>query len=191
MENAKEISSSDKSTLDINSKLVIGGRQYSNIMSIALLRDCGDKRLEDILKSNHCQFVTPGNDKHLYIIFNKPAKRIAKVAGHAGLPSFTYCHANVCEVWKLKNDNFEYNSVKNPYIFGGDAQVTLNNTLLHNADKAICEAIDAVRKAFHLTVQTDDYILDFIYNRTGMKASTYKKCFTESLNHYLQHTVLN
>ena len=189
MENAKEISSSDKGTLEISSKLVMGGKQYSNIMSVALLRDCGDGRLEDILMSNHCKFVTTGDD--VYIIFNKPAKRIAKVAGLSGVPSFIYCHANTSEVWRMKNEDFEYNSVKNPYIFGGNAQVTLSDTLLRCADKAIGKATDAVRKAFNLADRTDNHILDYIYNKTGMKAAAYRKCFTESLNRYLQHNVLN
>ena len=180
MENAKEISSNDKSTLDISSKLIMGGTQYSNIMSIALLRDCSDGRLADILKKNHCQFVTTGND--MYIIFNKPARAIAKLAGRSGVPSFIYCHANTSEVWRMKNEDFKYNSVKNPYIFDGDAEVTLSDTLLRCADKAIGKAVDVVRKAFHLTGESDDNILDYIYNRTGMKAGACRECFTDALN---------
>ena len=180
MENAKEISSNDKSTLDISSKLIMGGTQYSNIMSIALLRDCSDGRLADILKKNHCQFVTTGND--MYIIFNKPARAIAKLAGRSGVPSFIYCHANTSEVWRMKNKDFKYNSVKNPYIFDGNAEVTLSDTLLHGSDKAIGKAVDAVKKAFNLTDKTDDYILDYIYNRTGIKAGAYREYFTEALH---------
>lgn len=182
MENAKEISSSDKSTLDISSKLVMDGTQYSNIMSIALLRDCSGGRLADILKKNHCKFATTDDDNRLYIIFNKPARTIAKFAGSYGVSSFIYCHANAKEMWRMKNEDFKYNSVKNPYIFVGDAEVTLSDTLLHYADKAIGKAVEAVRKAFNLTGETDEHILDYIYNRTGMKAGAYREYFTEALN---------
>ena len=187
MENTMEIS--NKETLDISSKLVKDGTQYNNIMSIAILRDCGEETLAATLKKKHCQFANPGDDKHTYIIFNKPAKTIAKVASHARLPSFIYCHANTSEMWRMKNEDFEYNSVKNPYIFAGNAEVTLSDTLLHNTDEAIGKAIDAVRKAFNLTGETDDHILDYIYNRTGMEAGAYRKYFTESLSRQPIHTV--
>ena len=186
MENAKEISSNDKSTLDISSKLIMGGTQYSNIMSIALLRNCCDGRLADILKKNHCQFVTTGDD--MYIIFNKPARAIAKLAGHAGVPSFTYCHANIKEVWRMKNTHFNYNSVKNPYIFDGNTEVTLDETLLDNADKAIGKALDAVMAQFHLTGENNDHILDYVYNSTGMKAGAYRRSFTESFETMFSNT---
>ena len=180
MENARKISNNDKETLYISNKLVMGDIQYSNIMSIALLRDYGDGRLADILKSNHCKFVTTDDD--MYIIFNKPAKRIAKIAGNTGVTSFIYCHSNVNEVLRMKNEDFEYNSVKNPYTFYGNTEVTLSDTLLQNADRDIGMALDAVRNTFHLTGETNDFILDYIYNRTGMKAVAYKKTFAESLD---------
>lgn len=182
MEKIREISNNDKGTLDISRKLIMGGREYSNIMSVAILSD-GDKgSIADILKQNHCIFTTTDDEKHTYIIFNKPAKRIDRIAGHAGLPSFIYCHANVYEVWRMKNEDFRYNTVKNPYIFDGDAEVTLSDTLLRCADKAIGKAVDAVRKAFNLTGETDEHILDYIYNRTGMKAGASRECFTDALN---------
>ena len=182
MEKIREISNNDKGTLDISRKLIMGGREYSNIMSVAILSD-GDKgSIADILKQNHCIFTTTDDEKHTYIIFNKPAKRIDRIAGHAGLPSFIYCHANVYEVWRMKNEDFRYNTVKNPYIVDGDAEVTLSDTLLRCADKAIGKAVDAVRKAFNLTGETDEHILDYIYNRTGMKAGASRECFTDALN---------
>ena len=182
MEKIREISNNDKGTLDISRKLIMGGREYSNIMSVDILSD-GDKgSIADILKQNHCIFTTTDDEKHTYIIFNKPAKRIDRIAGHAGLPSFIYCHANVYEVWRMKNEDFRYNTVKNPYIFDGDAEVTLSDTLLRCADKAIGKAVDAVRKAFNLTGETDEHILDYIYNRTGMKAGASRECFTDALN---------
>ena len=182
MEKIREISNNDKGTLDISRKLIMGGREYSNIMSVAILSD-GDKgSIADILKQNHCIFTTTDDEKHTYIIFNKPAKRIAKIAGRSGAPSFIYCHANTSEVWRMKNEDFKYNTVKNPYIFDGDAEVTLSDTLLRCADKAIGKAVDTVRKAFHLTGESDDNILDYIYNRTGMKAGACRECFTEALN---------
>lgn len=122
------------------------------------------------------------DDNRLYIIFNKPARTIAKFAGSYGVSSFIYCHANAKVMWRMKNEDFKYNSVKNPYIFVGDAEVTLSDTLLHYADKAIGKAVEAVRKAFNLTGETDEHILDYIYNRTGMKAGAYREYFTEALN---------
>ena len=162
--------------------MIKGDREYSNIMSVAILSD-GDKgSIADILKQNHCIFTTIDDEKHTYIIFNKPAKRIAKIAGRSGVPSFIYCHANTSEVWRMKNEDFKYNTVKNPYIFDGDAEVTLSDTLLRCADKAIGKAVNVVRKAFHLTGESDDNILDYIYNRTGIKAGAYREYFTEALN---------
>ena len=182
MEKIREISNNDKGTLDISCKLIKGGRENSNIMSVAILSDRDKGSIADILKQNHCIFTTIDDEKHTYIIFNKPAKRIAKIAGRSGVPSFIYCHANTSEVWRMKNEDFKYNTVKNPYIFDGDAEVTLSDTLLRCADKAIGKAVDVVRKAFHLTGESDDNILDYIYNRTGMKAGACRECFTDALN---------
>ena len=182
MENAKEISNHEQVILDINSKLTIGGKQYHNIMSIAILYEASEETLAEILKKCHCQFTVTSDDTRSYIIFNKPARAIAKLAGRSGVPSFIYCHANTSEVWRMKNEDFKYNTVKNPYIFDGDAEVTLSNTLLRCADKAIGKAVDVVRKAFHLTGESDDNILDYIYNRTGMKAGACRECFTDALN---------
>ena len=181
MENAKEISNHEQVILDINSKLTIGGKQYHNIMSIAILYEASEETLAEILKKCHCQFTVTSDDTRSYIIFNKPARAIAKLAGHAGVPSFTYCHANIKEVWRMKNTHFNYNSVKNPYIFDGNTEVTLDETLLDNADKAIGKALDAVMAQFHLTGENNDHILDYVYNSTGMKAGAYRRCFTESL----------
>ena len=177
----REISSNNKMTLDISSKLVIGDRMYSNIMSIAVLCDCGEGDLADIIKKNHCHIATSDDAAHTYIIFNKPAKTIAKFAGLAGVPSFIYCHAGIKEAWRMKHPNLKYNSVKNPYIFDGNAEATFSDALLHSADKAIGKALDAVREQFHLNCETNDCILDYIYNMTGMKAAAYKKCFIEAL----------
>ena len=181
MENLKKILSNDQVMLDPNCKLSIDGKQYHNIMSIAILCEADEENLAEILKRNHCQFTIPRDDTHSYIIFNKPARTIAKLAGRSGISSFTYCHGNTKELWRIKNQHFKYNSVKNPYIFSGNAEVALNSTLLDSADKAIGNALDAVMAQFHLTGENNDHILDYVYNSTGMKAGAYRRCFTESL----------
>ena len=181
MENPKEISSNDQVILDPNCKLSIDGKQYHNIMSIAILCEAGEENLAEVLKKNHCQFTTPLDNTHSYIIFNKPARTIAQLAGRAGISSFIHCHGNTKELWRIKNQHFKYNSVKNPYIFSGSAEVALNITLLDRADKAIGNALDAVKAQFHLVGETNGHILDYVYNKTGMRAAAYRKIFTESL----------
>lgn len=188
MENPKEISSNDQAMLDTNCKLSIDGKQYHNIMSIAIFYEAGEETLAEILKKCHCQFTVTCDDTRSYIIFNKPARAIAKLAGRAGVPSFTYCHANIKEVWRMKNTHFNYNSVKNPYIFDGNTEVTLDETLLDNADKAIGKALDAVMAQFHLTGENNDHILDYVYNSTGMKAGAYRRSFTESFETMFSNT---
>lgn len=166
------------------------------------------KKLSDILKRDHYTFVRQdghfeGNVEHSYIIFNIKQEVVAKLAGMFQQTSFFYCYPDgnniVNEYWEKQDTTAPYNSVKNPYIFinqttkvnnekdaedfysiiDKDYKYSIDPSVFIKADTALQESIENAKLEFNLITESNDDILNRIYNMTDVK------------NRALRHTVLS
>ena len=169
------------------------------------------KQLSNELKRGHYVFVRQdghygGNPEHSYIVFNVDVDVIAKLSGKFEQTSFFYCYPDgngniVNEYWEKKDTNAPYNSIKNPYVFinkttkvnnekdatdfysiiDHDYKYSIDASVFSKADDTIAEGINRVKTQFNLINESNDYILDIVYNKTGMKAGAYRKVMFESI----------
>lgn len=170
------------------------------------------KSLSDILKRDHYVFVRQdghfgGNPEHSYIIFNITQEAAAKLAGKFEQTSFFYCYPDekgnmVNEYWQKTDTNAPYNSVKNPYEFinktskvhnqkdaedfysviDNDYKYSIDCEVFDKANDKLEEGLNNLRSEFNLVNESNDDLLDYIYNKTGMKAGAYKKVVFENIN---------
>ena len=152
------------------------------------------KQLSNELKRGHYVFVRQdghygGNPEHSYIVFNVDVDVIAKLSGKFEQTSFFYCYPDgngniVNEYWEKKDTNAPYNSVKNPYVFinkttkvnnekdaedfysiiDHDYKYSIDASVFSKADDTIAEGINRVKTQFNLINESNDYILEIVYN---------------------------
>lgn len=170
------------------------------------------KKLSDLLKRDHYTFVRQdghfeGNVEHSYIIFNITAEVAAKLAGKFEQTSFFYCYPDgngnmVNEYWAKQDTKQPYDSVKNPYIFinkttkihnekdaedfysiiDNDYKYSIDTSVFVKADAALQESIENLRKEFNLIEESNDDILDCIYNKTDIKNRTFRHITLKRVN---------
>lgn len=170
------------------------------------------KKLSDILKRDHYTFVRQdghfeGNVEHSYVIFNIKQDVVAKLAGMFQQSSFFYCYPDgmgniVNEFWEKEDTNSPYNSVKNPYIFinkttkvnnekdaedfysiiDKDYKYSIDASVFTKADAALQESIDNVKTEFNLIEESNDDILNRIYNMTDVKSRAIRHTVLKSVN---------
>ena len=170
------------------------------------------KSLSDLLKRDHYVFVRQdghfgGNPEHSYIIFNITQEAAAKLAGKFEQTSFFYCYPDdegnmVNEYWQKTDTKAPYNSVKNPYVFinkttkvhnekdaedfysviDNDYKYSIDCEVFDKANDKLEEGLNNLRLQFNLVNESNDDLLDYVYNKTGMKAGAYKKVVFENIN---------
>lgn len=170
------------------------------------------KQLSDMLKRDHYVFVRQdghfgGNPEHSYIVFNITQEAAAKITGKFEQTSFFYCYPDgegniVNEYWAKKDTTAPYNSVKNPYVFinkttkvhnekdAEDFYSVINNDYKYSIDCEVFvkandkleEGLNNLRSQFNLVNESNDDLLDYVYNKTGMKAGAYKKIVFGNIN---------
>ena len=170
------------------------------------------KSLSNLLKRDHYVFVRQdghfgGNPEHSYIIFNITQEAAAKLAGKFEQTSFFYCYPDdegnmVNEYWQKTDTKAPYNSVKNPYEFinktskvhnqkdaedfysviDNDYKYSIDCEVFDKANDKLEEGLNNLRLQFNLVNESNDDLLDYIYNKTGMKAGAYKKVVFENIN---------
>lgn len=169
------------------------------------------KQLSDMLKRDHYVFVRQdghfgGNAEHSYIIFNITQEVAARISGKFEQTSFFYCYPDdkgniVNEYWEKKDTNAPYNSVKNPYEFinkttkvhnekdaedfysviGKDYKYSIDSAVFSKANDMLEECLNNLRSSFTFVNESNDDLLDFVYNKTGVKAGAYKKAMFNNL----------
>ena len=160
------------------------------------------KKLSDLLKRDHYTFVRQdghfeGNVEHSYIIFNITAEATAKLAGKFEQTSFFYCYPDgnmVNEYWAKQDTEQPYNSVKNPYIFinkttkvnnkkdaedfysiiDKDYKYSIDPSVFVKVDTALHESIENLKEEFNLIEESNDDILNYIYNKADIKNRTFR-----------------
>jgi hypothetical protein len=170
------------------------------------------KSLSNLLKRDHYVFVRQdghfgGNPEHSYIIFNITQEAAAKITGKFEQTSFFYCYPDkegnlVNEYWEKKDTNAPYNSVKNPYVFinkttkvnnekdaddfysiiDHDYKYSIDPSVFSKVEDKLEEGLNNLRSQFNLVNESNDDLLDYVYNKTGMKAGAYKKVVFENIN---------
>lgn len=170
------------------------------------------KKLSDILKRDHYTFVRQdghfeGNVEHSYIIFNIKQEVVAKLAGMFQQTSFFYCYPDgnnniVNEYWEKQDTKQAYNSVKNPYVFinktttinnekdaedfysiiDKDYKYSIDPSVFVKADTALQESIDNAKLEFNLITESNDDILNSIYNMTDVKSRALRHAVLKSVN---------
>lgn len=170
------------------------------------------KKLSDLLKRDHYTFVRQdghfeGNVEHSYIIFNITAEVTAKLAGKFEQTSFFYCYPDgngnmVNEYWAKQDTKQPYNSVKNPYIFinkttkvnnekdaedfysiiDKDYKYSIDASVFVKADTALQESIENLKKEFNLIKESNNDILDCIYNKADIKNRTFRHITLKRVN---------
>ena len=170
------------------------------------------KSLSNLLKRDHYVFVRQdghfgGNPEHSYIVFNIKQEAAAKITGKFEQTSFFYCYpdgkGNITnEYWEKKDTKAPYNSVKNPYEFinkttkvhnekdaddfysviDNDYKYSIDCEVFAKANDKLEEGLNKLRSQFNLVNESNDDLLDYIYNKTGMKAGAYKKVVFENIN---------
>ena len=195
--------------LDISKKVSIRGKSYDNIMCFAILsvgnpdtggdipiaRNKCKKELFGLLKQNHYTFVGldgcfDGNVEHSYIIFNITQGTTAKLAGKFQQASFFYCYPDgdgnlVNECWAKQDTEQPYNSVKNPYVFINrtiNDKYSIDASVFVKADTALQESIENLRTEFNLIEESNDEILDCIYNKADVKSRTFRHITLKKVN---------
>lgn len=162
------------------------------------------KDLSNLLKRDHYTFVRQdghyeGNIEHSYIIFNITQEVAARLAGRYQQTSFFYCYPDdngniVNEYWEKQDRTQPYNSVKNPYIFinkttkvhnekdaedfysiiDKDYKYSIDTSVFIKANAALQESIDNLRQEFNLIEESNDELLDCIYNKADIKNRTFR-----------------
>lgn len=170
------------------------------------------KALSDILKRGHYTFVRQdghfgGNPEHSYIIFNISQEIAARLSGKFEQTSFFYCYPDdkgniVNEYWEKKNTKVPYNSIKNPYVFinktikvhnekdaddfysviGHDYKYSIDCEVFNKVNDELNEGLINLRNEFNLINESNDDLLEYIYNTTGPKAGAYKKVFNNTFD---------
>jgi hypothetical protein len=170
------------------------------------------KELSNLLKRDHYTFVRQdghyeGNVEHSYIIFNITQEVAAKLAGRFEQTSFFYCYPDgigniVNEYWEKQDTEQPYNSVKNPYIFinkttnvenkqdaedfysiiDKDYKYSIDPSVFVKADTALQENIENLRSEFNLIEESNDEILNCIYNKTDIKNRTFRHITLQGVN---------
>jgi hypothetical protein len=169
------------------------------------------KALSNELKRAHYVFVRQdghygGNPEHSYIVFNVDVDVIAKLSGKFEQTSFFYCYPDgdgnmVNEYWEKKDTKAPYNSVKNPYVFinkttkvnnekdaedfysiiDHDYKYSIDPSVFSKVEDKLEEGLNNLRSQFNLVNESNDDLLDYIYNKTGMKAGAYRKVMFENI----------
>lgn len=170
------------------------------------------KELSNLLKRDHYTFVRQdghyeGNIEHSYIIFNITLEAAAKLAGKFEQTSFFYCYPDgngniVNEYWEKQDTEQPYNSVKNPYIFinktikvdnkqdaedfysiiDNDYKYSIDPSVFVKADVALQESIENLRSEFNLIEESNDDILNCIYNKADIKNRTFRHITLKGVN---------
>lgn len=170
------------------------------------------KDLSSLLKRDHYTFVRQdghfeGNVEHSYIIFNITVEATAKLAGKFEQTSFFYCYPDgngnmVNEYWVKQDTKQPYNSVKNPYIFinkttkvnnekdaedfysiiDKDYKYSIDPSVFVKADTALHESIENLRSEFNLIEESNDDILNCIYNKADIKNRTFRHITLKGVN---------
>lgn len=170
------------------------------------------KKLSDLLKRDHYTFVRQdghfeGNVEHSYIIFNITTEATAKLAGMFEQTSFFYCYPDgngnmVNEYWSKQDTEQPYNSVKNPYIFinkttkvnnekdaedyysiiDKDYKYSIDPSVFVKVDSALHESIESLRSEFNLIEESNDEILNCIYNKADIKNRTFRHITLKGVN---------
>ena len=170
------------------------------------------KQLSDLLKRDHYTFVRQdghfeGNIEHSYIIFNITCEAVAKLAGKFEQTSFFYCHPDgqgniINEYWEKQDTKQPYNSVKNPYIFinkttkvnnekdaedyysiiDKDYKYSIDPSVFIKVDTALHESIENLRSEFNLIEESNDDILNCIYNKVDIKNRTFRHITLKGVN---------
>ena len=170
------------------------------------------KKLSDLLKRDHYTFVRQdghfeGNVEHSYIIFNITVEATAKLAGKFEQTSFFYCYPDgngnmVNEYWAKQDTKQPYNSVKNPYIFinkttkvnnekdaedfysiiDKDYKYSIDPSVFVKVDTALRESIENLKEEFNLIEESNDELLDCIYNKADIKNRTFRHIILKGIN---------